>query len=97
MKNNLIAAIILAGGSGIRFGKQKQFVQFHGLPLWKHVYDKVFSLIPEESYFMCFYMLFNIATCRTGFLGHIFILVQSAIYPYIVPDLVPDFANRGLF
>jgi 2-C-methyl-D-erythritol 4-phosphate cytidylyltransferase len=34
------SAIILAGGTGERFGKKKQLIEFQNKPLWKHVYDK---------------------------------------------------------
>lgn len=33
-------AVILAGGAGERFGKKKQFLEFQGKPLWRHVYEK---------------------------------------------------------
>ena len=46
--NNSVGAIILAGGKGTRFRQQKQFVQFHGKELWRHVFDKVLQLIPRE-------------------------------------------------
>jgi 2-C-methyl-D-erythritol 4-phosphate cytidylyltransferase len=35
-----VSAIILAGGKGERFGKEKQFVEFQGMALWRHVYYK---------------------------------------------------------
>jgi len=46
-----IFAIILAGGSGTRFGgsTKKQFLQFHGKALWKHLYDTVAEVIPEDN------------------------------------------------
>lgn len=46
--NNNVGAIILAGGKGTRFHRQKQFVMFQGKELWRHVFDKVLSLIPRE-------------------------------------------------
>ena len=45
MKN--IGCIILAAGQGTRFGKQKQFVEFNGKTLWKHIYDKACMLIKK--------------------------------------------------
>ena len=44
-----VYAIILAGGSGTRFGGEvkKQFLEFHGKPLWRHLYDTVISVIPK--------------------------------------------------
>ena len=42
-------AIILAGGKGTRFGKQKQFMEFHGKPLWKHIYDTLTKVISTEN------------------------------------------------
>lgn len=46
-----VYAIILAGGSGTRFGGEvkKQFLEFHGKPLWRHLYDTVISVIPKEN------------------------------------------------
>lgn len=40
--------IILAGGSGSRYGGKKQFALFRGKPLWQHVYDQVSPLVPKE-------------------------------------------------
>jgi 2-C-methyl-D-erythritol 4-phosphate cytidylyltransferase len=42
-------AIILSGGKGMRFGKQKQYVIFNKKPLWKHVYDKVSAVFPNNN------------------------------------------------
>lgn len=44
-----VGAIILAGGKGTRFHKQKQFVQLWGKELWRHVYDKARQLIPKDQ------------------------------------------------
>lgn len=44
-----IGAIILAGGSGTRFGSKKQFVNLWGKALWQHVYDKASSVIPKDK------------------------------------------------
>lgn len=41
------SAIILAGGKGVRFNGEKQFIEFHGKPLYRHVYDKVINLVDE--------------------------------------------------
>lgn len=48
---NDVYAIILAGGSGTRFGGEvkKQFLEFHGKPLWRHLYDTVISVLPKEN------------------------------------------------
>lgn len=48
---NDIYAVILAGGSGTRFGGnvKKQFLEFHGKALWKHLYDTVTELLPTEN------------------------------------------------
>ncbi len=43
-----VGAIILAGGKGTRFHRQKQFAMFRGKELWRHVFDKVLQLIPRE-------------------------------------------------
>jgi 2-C-methyl-D-erythritol 4-phosphate cytidylyltransferase len=32
--------IILAAGNGLRFGEKKQFIEWKGKPLWKHVFEK---------------------------------------------------------
>lgn len=44
-----IGVVILAGGKGTRFHSEKQFVNFLGKPLWRHVYDKVLMLVPKEN------------------------------------------------
>lgn len=44
-----IYAIILAAGKGTRFHCQKQFLEFHGKPLWKHLYDTVASVLPATN------------------------------------------------
>lgn len=49
MNNNDIAAIILAAGQGSRFNGKKQFLEFHGKPLYKHVYDTLCSVIPPSN------------------------------------------------
>jgi len=41
---NKFSCIILAGGMGTRFGEKKQFVEWKGKPLWKHVYDKCITI-----------------------------------------------------
>lgn len=33
------SVIILAAGDGLRFGSRKQFIEWNGKPLWKHVFD----------------------------------------------------------
>ena len=44
-----IAALVLAAGSGTRFGQQKQFIEFYGKPLWTHIYEKICKLIPQDN------------------------------------------------
>lgn len=48
---NDVYAVILAGGSGTRFGgdTKKQFLVFHGKELWRHIYDTVTSILPREN------------------------------------------------
>lgn len=43
--------IILAGGSGTRFGGpvKKQFLMFHGKELWRYMYDTACSVLPKEN------------------------------------------------
>lgn len=43
------AVIILAGGQGTRFGTKKQFIQFLGKELWRHIYDKINKYINKED------------------------------------------------
>ena len=46
-----IYLIILAGGSGTRFGGtvRKQFLMFHGKELWKYIYETAVSVLPKEN------------------------------------------------
>lgn len=44
-----VGLIILAGGKGERFHGKKQNVEFHGKPLWRHVYDTALSVIEEQN------------------------------------------------
>lgn len=48
MENYLI---ILAGGCGTRFGSpvKKQFIEFHGKELWRHLYDTAISVFKPEN------------------------------------------------
>jgi 2-C-methyl-D-erythritol 4-phosphate cytidylyltransferase len=48
---NDVYAVILAGGSGTRFGgnTKKQFLIFHGKELCRHIYDTVTSVLPKEN------------------------------------------------
>ena len=46
---NHVAVIELAGGKGTRFGKQKQFLEFHGKEIWRHAYEKVLNFVPKEN------------------------------------------------
>lgn len=49
--NTDIFAIILAGGSGTRFGgtTRKQFLEFHGKELWRHIYDTTAQVLPKDN------------------------------------------------
>lgn len=42
-------AIVLAGGSGVRFGGKKQFLEFRGKQLWKIVADKASEVVGSEN------------------------------------------------
>ena len=44
-----VAFIVLAAGSGTRFGSQKQFLDFLGKPIWRHIYDKILFFVPKEN------------------------------------------------
>jgi len=41
-------AIVLSAGKGTRFGEQKQFVEFNGLPLWQVVKNKAAVIVPDN-------------------------------------------------
>jgi 2-C-methyl-D-erythritol 4-phosphate cytidylyltransferase len=41
-------ALVLAAGSGVRYGERKQDVLFHGKPLWVCVLDTLQQVIPRE-------------------------------------------------
>ena len=43
------AVIILAGGQGTRFGEKKQFIQFLGKELWRHVQEKISRYVEQEN------------------------------------------------
>lgn len=42
-------AVVLAGGRGSRFKKQKQFELINGLEMWKIVYQKAIELVGKEN------------------------------------------------
>lgn len=44
-----IAILILAAGKGNRFGSQKQFLNFMGKEMWRHIYDKAAKFVSEED------------------------------------------------
>ncbi len=44
-----VGIIILAGGKGDRFHGKKQDLEFHGKPLWKHVYDTATKVINNDN------------------------------------------------
>jgi len=46
--NNLVSAIVLAGGKGSRFKGAKQFLSFHGKELWQYPFDIVSRLMTRE-------------------------------------------------
>lgn len=48
---NDVFAVILAGGSGTRFGGEtkKQFLMFHDKELWRHIYDTVSKVLPVDN------------------------------------------------
>ena len=45
----MTGAVILAGGQGTRYQKQKQFELLNGVELWKHVYQKALKVIRQEN------------------------------------------------
>lgn len=47
MREHTYSAIILAGGSSKRFGKDKALVELLGKPMIMHVYDRVASFVDE--------------------------------------------------
>ena len=44
-----VCVIILAAGSGTRFGSKKQFIEFKEKPLWKYLRDKVSNLVDATN------------------------------------------------
>ena len=44
-----LGAIILAGGNGERFQGKKQFYVINGKPLWRHVYDKIQTVLENNN------------------------------------------------
>ena len=44
-----VMAIILSAGKGTRFHSQKQFLEFHGKALWRHLYDTVSSVLSRDN------------------------------------------------
>lgn len=44
----MVGAIILAGGQGTRFQKQKQFELINGIEMWKHVYQKAIEVVDKD-------------------------------------------------
>jgi 2-C-methyl-D-erythritol 4-phosphate cytidylyltransferase len=49
MDRNKVCAIILAGGMGVRFHGKKQFVEFHGIPLYKHIFNTMCKSLQKEN------------------------------------------------
>lgn len=47
-RNASVSAIILAAGSGKRFGEKKQFIKLDGKPLYKHVLDTVSQVVDVD-------------------------------------------------
>ena len=45
----MASAIILAGGRGTRYQKQKQFELLNGIEMWKHVYQKVIRVVAQDN------------------------------------------------
>lgn len=45
----MTSAIILAGGQGTRYQKQKQFELLNGIEMWKHVYQKVIRVVAQDN------------------------------------------------
>lgn len=44
----MVGAIILAGGQGTRYQKQKQFERLDGIEMWKHVYQKTMKVVEKD-------------------------------------------------
>lgn len=45
----MTGAVILAGGQGTRYQKQKQFELLNGVEMWEHVYQKALKVIRQEN------------------------------------------------
>lgn len=45
----MTGAVILAGGQGTRYQKQKQFELLNGIEMWKHVYQKTIKVVRPDN------------------------------------------------
>lgn len=45
----MTGAIILAGGQGTRYQKQKQFELLNGVEMWRHVFQKVIKVMEKDN------------------------------------------------
>lgn len=45
----MVGAVILAGGQGTRYQKQKQFELLNGIEMWRYVYQKVIKVVDQDN------------------------------------------------
>ncbi len=45
----MTGAVILAGGQGTRYQKQKQFELLNGMEMWKYVYQKALEVVAQKN------------------------------------------------
>ena len=47
------SAVLLAGGRSTRMGRDKAWLDWHGVPLWRHQLEKLTALQAERVFISC--------------------------------------------